>query len=78
MVVRNMMRRSDRLTLLAEREAELEALRGNKWPRDVNDTFRWAGDAPHAARMCELEISYLRDLQARLDAGDPDLEGWER
>lgn len=82
----NFMKAADRARCLADRQAEIAAVVAGVWPRDINDLFRWgatktfhdlAEQAVYARRMCEAEINYLNGVDARLKAGDADLEGWE-
>lgn len=76
----NLMKRADRDRMRADRMAELEAVVAGQWPRDLDDHLRWCsrpGDPAHTKKMCEAEIAYLDGVQARIEAEDPDLLGWE-
>lgn len=78
-----MKKAADRAKERKARQEELEAIRNGSWPRDLNDSMRWKH--PHgrdskdwAAHMCQTMLTYLDDLETRLAANDPDMEGWER
>lgn len=54
-----------REALRADRQGELDAIRAGTWPRDLNDAMRWnpprgLDPADHAARMCVVDLAYLR------------------
>ena len=85
---------ADRARLRRDRQAEVAAVDAGRWPRDIDDRFRWnpsmylnpylssttAADvaAKHAKKMCAAEVAYLDDVERRLRDGDPSLAGWER
>jgi len=61
----NLLRPEGRESLRADRQAELDAIERGAWPRDINDAFRWnpprhVAPSEWAARMCRLELDYLR------------------
>lgn len=88
----NFMKAADRVRCIKDRQAEIDAIKAGTWPRDINDSMRWTG-APtnpflsaaenhrirteYATKMCQAEIDYLINVDFRIDAGDPDLAGWE-
>ena len=79
----NFTKRADRDRCRADRQAEIDAVDSGEWPRDIDDFMRW--DAmrrednreKYVKKMCKNEIEYLNGVDARVAAGDPDLQGWE-
>lgn len=74
----NLQNPDDRARLRQDRQAELAAVKTQKWPRDINDQMRWIRDSSpeYAAQMCQAEIVYLDDLEVRIKAGDPNLKSY--
>lgn len=88
----NFARRADRDRCRADRQAEIDAVVEGRWPRNLDDEYRWLNApvnpylsaahnakirADYARSMCEAEINYLNDVDARIAAGDESLAGWE-
>lgn len=82
----NRTKRADRDREIADRQAEIDAIKAGTWPRDINDRMRWGAcrvfvDEHHRREyvvdMCQYDIDYLRDVQKRIEAGDPSVAGWE-
>ena len=79
----NMLKKADRHRELQERKDELLAVQEGRWPRNLDDTYRWSPQRSYtgsewAARVCTSQIAYLEDLEKRIAAGDPDLDGYEK
>ena len=65
----NLYRADSREELRAERQAELTAVIEGRWPRNLDDFFRWSAPAStspaeYAARMCRGELAYLAAWEA--------------
>jgi len=82
----NLTKQADRDEMKADRQAELAACEDGTWPRDLNDAMRWnpsrssqdgLTDREYAAKMCRLEIEYIRGLDHRISIKEPGLEGFE-
>lgn len=86
----NHTKRADRSRSITDHKAEIAAVDGGKWPRDINDQFRWLNaptrtynsprenhkiQAEYAKSMCLTMIEYLEGIPARVAAGE--LPGWE-
>jgi hypothetical protein len=77
MAAYNLMKQEDRKRMREDRLAEIQAVQNGTWPRDIDDSVRWSKGTPeYARRMCQDGISYLDDLEFRIDSKAPDLEGY--
>lgn len=80
----NLLKKDGREAERIDRQSELDACRQGSWPRDLNDEQRWTTPTnwhpkDWAAHMCKIQLQYLKDLEERIAANDPDLDGcWER
>ena len=68
-----------RAQLRADRQAELDAIREGRWPRDINDALRWSPpnvwivngqiravtSSEWAAHMCQIDIRYCDTYEMR-------------
>jgi hypothetical protein len=87
----NLIKAPDRARQRADYNAELAACMDGTWPRDTSDAMRWLNyprnqfdsnaealrkQREYAAKMCRSGLAYLDDLERRLAARDPDLEGY--
>lgn len=79
MAVYNRTKRLDREREIADLQAEIDAIDAGKWPRDINDQFRWSfvshDPAGYARRMCASSLAYLIAVPDRIANGE--LPGWE-
>ena len=81
----NLMLKQDRDKLRQERTAELRAVQDGTWPRSIDDSMRWLNAptdglarpevnrrlrAEYAARMCQADLNYLKDLEKRIASGE--------
>ena len=74
----NLAKAADRERSKADAQAELAALDGGWWPRDANDQHRWGtNDRTRIRAFLESSLAYLVSVGERIQAGDPDLAGWE-
>lgn len=89
----NLLKAADRKRRRAEVVAELAATQDGTWPRDSNDVMRYVHlpqgspysssdtlqkQREYVAKLCRQELEYLDDLERRIRAGDPDVEGYEK
>ncbi len=74
----NLMKKTDRDHMLADRRAEIAAVDEGRWPRDINDEMRWgatrtfhdrAEKAAYARRMCMADVTYLDGIPTRPPLG---------
>ena len=81
----NRMVAEDRAREIADLQSELDAIALGIWPRDVNDDLRWgatrsfhdrAEKAAHVRPILIAEIKYLKDIPARIIAGELP-HGWQ-
>ncbi len=80
----NRMKNASRQQEITDRKAEIAAIDGGTWPRDMNDEYRWGVNktfhdmtekAVYARSLCLTEVEYLEGIPARIAAGE--LPGWE-
>lgn len=81
----NRMKAESRRQEIADLKAELAAIHEGKWPRDLNDDFRWgsqryfhdkAEKAKYVEGIITNEVAYLENIPARIESGELS-GGWE-